>query len=220
MQHVKTKKHIERKAEKDIILEEIQNEIPEQEVPEEEPEPHENCSFNRDLCKALLSADIPLNKLSNKTFRDFLEKYAGKCIPDQSTVRKYLVQQIYNASAKKLQTKVADEKIWVSLDETTDVEQRSVASLVCRIMDDEQERTKCYLGNMTELEKVNHSTIAAFFNYSLNMMWSRQILYKNVLVVTTDAAPYMCKAMRGLQVLFPKMVHVTCLAHGLHRVAE
>ena len=30
----------------------------------------------------------------------------------------------------------------------------------------------------------------------------------------------MCKAIRALQVLFPKMVHVTCLAHELHRVAE
>lgn len=30
----------------------------------------------------------------------------------------------------------------------------------------------------------------------------------------------MKKAMGSLQVLFPKMVHITCLAHGIHRVAE
>ncbi|XP_043064731.1 uncharacterized protein LOC108093574 [Drosophila ficusphila] len=29
----------------------------------------------------------------------------------------------------------------------------------------------------------------------------------------------MTKAMKSLKVLYPKMVHLTCLAHGLHRVA-
>ena len=73
---------------------------------------------------------------------------------------------------------------------------------------------------MTELQSVNHSTIAAFFSDLLKVLWPNQILYENVLAVTTDIAPYMCKAMRGLQVLFPKMVHETCLTHGLYRVAE
>lgn len=44
--------------------------------------------------------------------------------------------------------------------------------------------------------------------------------YEKVLLVLTDAAPYMNKSMRGLQLLYYKMVHVTCAAHGLHRVAE
>ena len=44
--------------------------------------------------------------------------------------------------------------------------------------------------------------------------------YENVLLVVTDAAPYMVKSMSGLKSLYPKMIHVTCLAHGLHRVAE
>lgn len=43
---------------------------------------------------------------------------------------------------------------------------------------------------------------------------------KNVLLIVTDAAPYMVCAMKALKVLYPKMIHVTCLAHGLHRVAE
>lgn len=30
----------------------------------------------------------------------------------------------------------------------------------------------------------------------------------------------MCCAMRSLQVLYPKMIHFTCSAHGLHRLAE
>ena len=41
-----------------------------------------------------------------------------------------------------------------------------------------------------------------------------------MLLFLTDAAPYMVKAAKGLQVLYPKMIHTTCLAHALHRVAE
>lgn len=40
------------------------------------------------------------------------------------------------------------------------------------------------------------------------------------MLVTTDAAAYMIAAINSLKVLFPKMLHVTCFAHGLHRLAE
>jgi len=30
----------------------------------------------------------------------------------------------------------------------------------------------------------------------------------------------MIKAAKALQLLYPKMIHVTCLAHALHRAAE
>lgn len=46
------------------------------------------------------------------------------------------------------------------------------------------------------------------------------IEYNRVLLAVTDAAPYMKKAMSGLSILYPKMVHLTCFAHALHRLAE
>jgi hypothetical protein len=36
----------------------------------------------------------------------------------------------------------------------------------------------------------------------------------------TDTAPYMVKAAKGLQVLYPRMVYLTCLVRALHRVAK
>lgn len=44
--------------------------------------------------------------------------------------------------------------------------------------------------------------------------------YENVLLAVTDAAPAMIAALKSLRVLFPKIIHITCLAHGLHRLAE
>lgn len=40
------------------------------------------------------------------------------------------------------------------------------------------------------------------------------------MLVVTDGAPYMVSAMRSLKILYPQMLHVTCLAHGLNRVAD
>ena len=63
-------------------------------------------------------------------------------------------------------------------------------------------------------------TISAFFHDSLRCICPQQVLYNNVLIVTTDAASYMKKAINALQLTYPKMIHMTCLAHALHRVAE
>lgn len=41
-----------------------------------------------------------------------------------------------------------------------------------------------------------------------------------ILLFITDAVPYMEKAAKAMQVCYPKITHVTCLAHGLHRVCE
>ena len=36
----------------------------------------------------------------------------------------------------------------------------------------------------------------------------------------TDAAPYMIKAPSAIHVFDPKITHLTCVIHGLHRVCE
>jgi hypothetical protein len=42
----------------------------------------------------------------------------------------------------------------------------------------------------------------------------------NMLLLVTDAALYIIKAAEGLSVSCPKLIHVTCVAHALHRVCE
>ena len=76
------------------------------------------------------------------------------------------------------------------------------------------------MANVAVLPKKNHYTISAFFNNSLLAIWPTEIKYENVLLVCTDAAAYMIKSIAGLKVLYPKMIHVTYLAHGLHRIAD
>lgn len=52
------------------------------------------------------------------------------------------------------------------------------------------------------------------------ILWPNGVQEDRVLLMVSDAAAYMIKAGKALQVFFSNMVHLTCLAHGLHRVAE
>lgn len=81
-------------------------------------------SFNKDLCKAFISANIPLKKLENPKFKTFLEIYTKNDIPSESTLRKRYVDDIYNETMDKIRKIISDKKIWVSIDETTDVQGR------------------------------------------------------------------------------------------------
>ena len=55
-----------------------------------------------DLCKALLTANIYLNKLSNPCFKEFLSMYTAKDIPCESTLRKgYMLMKCMKVQFKK-----------------------------------------------------------------------------------------------------------------------
>lgn len=52
------------------------------------------------------------------------------------------------------------------------------------------------------------------------MLWPNVVKEEKILLLYTDAAAYMLKAGNSLNVFYPNLIHVTCLAHGLHRVTE
>jgi len=70
----------------------------------------------------MLAANIPLNKLSNHQFRSFLEKYTMKDTPVESTLRLGYVDKCYIETVNEIKKKVEGKKIWISMDEATDVE--------------------------------------------------------------------------------------------------
>lgn len=54
----------------------------------------------------------------------------------------------------------------------------------------------------------------------MTILWPGDIMYNNVLLFLSDAAPYMVKAGSVLKNVYTKMIHTTCSAHALHRIAE
>ncbi|KAJ4435136.1 hypothetical protein ANN_23712 [Periplaneta americana] len=159
--------------------------------------------FNIDLCRSLISADIPLYKLKNKVFREFLEKYTQHTIPDESTLRKTYAPSIYDETIQKIRDEIKDSSIWVSIDETPDKEGRLVGNVVIGLLSEQY--SERILLHCDVLEKCNNKTIVKLFNEAMGIL---------------DAAPYMVKAGQALSVVYPKLTHFTCVAHAFHRVAE
>ncbi|KAF0723495.1 Uncharacterized protein FWK35_00031639 [Aphis craccivora] len=212
IQHLKTDKHIRSAAR----LEKNKTNNVQQLVTNQKSKLSE---FNSDLCKTLLSANIPLYKLKNTHFKSFLEKYMQRDIPDESTLRKYYLNDCYNQTMDKIRVTVQDKKIWVSIDETTDSNGRYVANVIIGTLEIDCPGEIMLLTSKV-LEKVNHSTIAKLFDRSMALLWPNGVQHDDVLLFVSDAAPYMVKSASVIKVFYSKMVHITCLAHGLHRVAE
>lgn len=176
-------------------------------------------NFNMDLCRALISANIPLNKLQNREFRQFLQLYTQKYVPTESTLRKFYLDDCYEEMMKTIKRRVLLKKIWISIDETSDAEGRQIVNAVIGTLEEDR-ADDIFLLNTDVLEKTNHSTVSKFFDKSLSILWPDGIKHDDVLLLMSDAAPYMVKCGKSLNALYSKMVHVTCAAHGLHRTSE
>lgn len=174
--------------------------------------------FEYDLCQALVGANIPWKALNNEAFNSFLKKYTKRNIPDESTMRKSFLDKCYQQKVEEIRNDIKNEYVWLSVDETTDRSGRYIANLIIGKLS-ETEGTSSHLLACKQLEHVNNCTISRFVNDGLRLLWPNGN-ENQVLLLVTDAAAYMLKAGRNLKVFYPNMVHLTCLAHGLNRVAE
>lgn len=175
--------------------------------------------FYKELCEVLVSANIPLCKLNNFKLRDFLGRYTGHSIPDESTLRKNYIPQCYEETIRKIRERVCGKKIFVSIDESSDVEGRLIASVIVGTLEIDKPG-EIFLLTVEVLESVNHSTICRLFDRSMVLLWPEGVRHDDVLLFVTDAAPYIVKAAKAIKAFYSKMIHVTCLAHAFHRVAE
>lgn len=127
--------------------------------------------FNMKLTRMMLKANIPLHKVSNPAFCEFLEEFTKFSAPSETTLRANYLPVIYEKNLERMRSLAADNYIWVSIDETTDVEQRYIIHFVFGILGVEDEKDRCYLFSMAELDKVNNITVGNFFIDSLNSLW-------------------------------------------------
>ena len=111
------------------------------------------------------------------------------------------------------------KRIWISVDKTQDSCRRYVANVVIGTMEFDKP-SQIFLLAYEQLDKTNSSTVAQLFTSALNLLWPDGVKYEDVLLFTSDVAPYMKKAAKALKILFPNLLHVTCLAHALHRICE
>lgn len=186
--------------------------------PNESAESAKLQQFHRDFFKLLRSVNIPISQiLTNQNFVEFIQKYTPYSLPSESTLHHICVSTMYEKCMHKLNLEASDAYIWVSLSETTDVQQRNIVNFVFGILGKKDENKKSYLLNIAALNTVTRDEIAMFFTDSLRLIWpngtkkkkkdflqsasiSTDLLFclfliglkkDKVLLVITDAAPYM-----------------------------
>lgn len=111
----------------------------------------------------MLLSNIPLNKLSNNEFKNFLEKYTNENIPSETTLHKGYIDNIYQ------ETLLTKKKIWISVDETTDVTGCFVANVVIGTLEIDR-AGEIFLLHSEELEKTNHLTIFKLFDKAMGIL--------------------------------------------------
>lgn len=151
--------------------------------------------FYKDLCSAMLSAYIPLNKLGNVQFKKCWEKFTEKLIPDVISLRKSYVDEIYSTTMNKIRNAITGKKILVSIDEIIDSLGRYIAKIVI-------------------------GTLETDGSGQTFLLWPEEVPHDDVLLFLCDAAPYMVKSGKSVQVFYPKIFHVTCIVLGLHLISE
>ncbi|KAL4088664.1 hypothetical protein QTP88_023751 [Uroleucon formosanum] len=203
-QHIKTNKHERLLAHRNKPAENKQQFI-------SQP-PNKKSVFSHDLCKAMMCANIPLHKMSNIQFRSFLEKYTLNDIPSVSTLRKTYTNDCYLEAIDQIRKDVVGNKIWVSIDETIDVQGRYIANVIIGTLLKDRPG-KIFLLNTEVLEKANFSTITKLFDSSMFLLWPDGVRHDDVLFLS-DAAPYMKKAVLEKNCGFAIMLKILKILNG------
>nr|CAD7198409.1 unnamed protein product [Timema douglasi] len=123
--------------------------------------------------------------------------------------------------AQEIKEGIGDSYFWASVDETADRCARYIANIVVGKLDSTGPSSPHLIASRV-LEVANSSTIATVVRDSLltGVLWPSENNDGKFMVLLTDSAAYMLKAGASLKVFYPKPIHITCLAHGVHRVAE
>lgn len=177
-------------------------------------------TFKQDLTKMLVRCNIPIHKVSNSHFQEFIANYCGKLTPDESTLRKKYLNPLYRELLSEMRAEIGSNSIYLQVDESTDSSERPVVSIIVGILNGSKPRS--FLLDLVHLESSPDSTlICRAINDSLRVLWPEKLHYNRVRLLVSDQAAYMLKAGRILKSgLFTELLHITCLAHALHRVAE
>jgi hypothetical protein len=128
--------------------------------------------FNKMLCDAFITADIPLNKLLNLKLKETLEQYTGLDVLTPTAYRQTYISKLCTESIREMQKDLKGHYLWIGMDELCDSTGRTVAAFLVGKLDPNGFE-KPYLAHMEQLEKINHQTIAASFNHAL------MVLHKN-----------------------------------------
>ena len=167
--------------------------------------------FVEKVTKAFFSADIPLYKLNNMHIKN-LFRDIGHRLPSETTCRRTALQ-LSKDELKRIRNAVHDKQIFLIVDESTLSGTQYLGIRVGRL----ETPHFSYLYDCQPLKCAPYSNIIAQVvdDAVRNLGINRSFFC----VLLSDAAKYMIAAGITLKFLYPKLFHVTCVAHLLHNCA-
>ena len=179
-------------------------------------DPNKDVAF--ELCEAMVATDMPWHKIEIPEFRNFLQLNIAKKMPSDETLRTTCLDKMYNIAIASMKQELSSGPVWISVDGTTDSCGRPVANVILGKLDKTQFH-KPYLANCEFLDgPENSKRVAKLIQDTLPMY---NIKPAELKLMVSDAASYMLVAGWTIKNQCNlKMIHVTCIVHGLHRVCE
>ena len=137
----------------------------------------------------------------------------GKHCPSESACRSH-VNELAAKEIKRLKELFDAKAVFLVVDEA-EVSGQKYVNILAGLM---EEPEKTYLVNCKPLHgNANKSNISTIADDSLKKM---NFAREKFLLLLSDAARYMIKATATSKIMYPRLLHVTCIAHLLHNCAE
>ena len=160
---------------------------------------------------AFLSADIPLEKLNNIQLRELFDLMKHP-LPSESAARSR-VQKLADLELCKIKTAIEGKDVFIMIDES-EIRDQKLMNVLCGSTDSpERVFLVCCKPLLTPADTNSVCQCVDDVMRQLDCPKERFILMQS------DAARYMTSAAGMLQIIYPKMHHVTCAAHLIHNCA-
>ena len=160
---------------------------------------------------AFLSADIPLYKLHNPDV-EALFQYIGQRAPSVSACRKR-TDNLASLEIDRICHILSNKVTFMVIDEADISGSKYINTLVGDI---KQTETTYLLHCKTLAASSNHQTVLRAVDDAIRCLQTDR---DNFVLLLTDAARYMTAAGRVAKQTYPRLFHITCVAHSLHNAA-
>ena len=173
--------------------------------------PNLKTEFKCKIVDAFLAADIPLHKLHVPQIRQLFTDL-GQPVPSETTCRKH-VENLATDQLQRLKEKIHGKNVFLVVDES----EINGAKYLNILLGDTAVPDKTYVLECSVVEVVNQQVITAAIDDALKKL---DIQRRNFVLLLSDAARYMTASTAALKILYPRLFHVTCMAHLVHNCAE
>ncbi|QQP36324.1 Putative LOC100902024 [Caligus rogercresseyi] len=165
-------------------------------------------TFTMDLTRMMIACNIPLAKVEQPEFINFFKKHCGKRLPSWTTLTKCMEEEC-ETICSKIKEQLKEKDIFVQADETTDSQGRVMTAIMAGTLNGITLERPFLIG-LSDVTTINNQSLRLAVIRDLRKVLGSELANKKLRLFLTDGASYSVS----------NLIHVTCIAHALNRVAD